>query len=386
MKKLTAVLLALLILLSASAVAEDLSSKTDDELISLLDEVFTELESRGIVYDRQAAPEVVAAEVFTNRVLEFFSAWSKNDLDGMLALCDNSWKEAQENPRTALFGLLANRTPISCQFDAPADETEGTRSVAATALVDRHNGKDPERYRYTIVMKKGEDGLWYLDADCLKTSERVDNDEGYGMPQETSPTGGLDWSKDEYLQTTILYYVPNGGEKYHLDEYCKAVNDKYLPMEGAFIYRELNYDDYKDLKPCQVCGAPPRDYAPTELTGFNLNIYDRSGLEKVSYIRADYYAGEEKRGFICSCPNEGEDFCRFPIELSSQEELQNLRIEFSYGVSDLAPEDAILEVMKGSPVEEHPLLTQIMDVDGGRTVWMALEPDGADGWKLTPAE
>ena len=67
---------------------------------------------------------------------------------------------------------------------------------------------------------------------------------------------------------------------------------------------------------------------------FLLRIWDESGLT-ISYLRFDQYIGENYAGLVCSCPNEGEDFYRFPYETENPEELQNLRIEMSYGISDL---------------------------------------------------
>ena len=94
-----------------------------------------------------------------------------------------------------------------------------------------------------------------------------------------------------------------------------------------------------------------------EETGDNsilLKIWNRSGLE-FSYLRFDFYVGEEYRGLVASCPDEGEDFYRAPYEPGSAEELKDLRIVFSYGISDLPAEDAILEIMKGNPGEEHEI-------------------------------
>ena len=56
----------------------------------------------------------------------------------------------------------------------------------------------------------------------------------------------------------VLYYYPAGGEYYHLDQNCKLVNPKYLPLSDSFLYSELNDDPYRALKPCEVCVAPLR--------------------------------------------------------------------------------------------------------------------------------
>jgi hypothetical protein len=118
---------------------------------------------------------------------------------------------------------------------------------------------------------------------------------------------------------------------------------------------------------------------------FLLRIWDESGLT-VSYLRFDTYVGESYTGLVCSSPNEGEDFYRFPYSVDSSEELKDLRVEISYGISDLPSEDAILQVMMGNPAEEHKLLTLDFVPECGKIYDMKLVSGGEDGWLLVPAE
>ena len=132
------------------------------------------------------------------------------------------------------------------------------------------------------------------------------------------------------------------------------------------------------------CGVAYAEEEAGEDT-FLLKVWDRSGLE-ISYLRFDLYVGEEYRSLVCSCPNEGEDFYRVPCSVGDAEDLKDLRMVVSYGISDLSPEDAILQVMTGNPQEEHELLTLEPDPEYGQTYELNLLPDGADGWQLVPAE
>ena len=383
MKKIISLILTIMMLFSSFALAEDLSAMTDEELKALILDAFEELQNRGLNYDPETAVSVFRDEAFSDRMLEFFSYWSANDLDRMLGVCDPAWKEQQENPKTALFALLVNRTPLSMMIESFRDEADGTRSADVILRMDRHNGMDPVDYLYTAVLKKAEDGQWYLDPQCLRTSELAGN-VSWEIP--TPEPAEYDWASDETLPYTLMHYVPEGGEYYHLDENCPQVAEKYRPMRGVFAYQDLNYDEYKNLKPCAVCGAPPRDYAPTALTGFFLKICDHSGLENVSYLRADVRRDDTLQYFICSCPDAGEDFYRFFFDTDTAEDPKKLQIEFSYGVSDLPPEEAILSVLSGAPAEEHPLLTLDMAAEGGKTYSLSLEADGQDGFRLVPVE
>ena len=101
---------------------------------------------------------------------------------------------------------------------------------------------------------------------------------------------------------------------------------------------------------CLVVSAAPAE--EMEEGSFLFRIWNRSGVE-ISYLRCDFFVGNEYKGLAASCPNEGEDFYRVPYTPETPEKLENLRIECCYGISDLSPEDAILQLMMGKPAEEH---------------------------------
>ena len=186
------------------------------------------------------------------RLVSFFTYWSGNRQDEMLTLCAPSWQSKQENPRTSLFALLANRTPKDCSPESitgtPADTS---RRVTLTSTMDRNNGKDPEKYRMTILMVM-ENNEWFIDPQSLQTYESAETPD-----PNVTPTPAPTETPAVYA-TTVLYYNPKGGEYYHLDPNCKIINPKFLPLGGSFTYGEIDSDAYKNLKPCNVCGAPLR--------------------------------------------------------------------------------------------------------------------------------
>lgn len=110
---------------------------------------------------------------------------------------------------------------------------------------------------------------------------------------------------------------------------------------------------------------------------FLLKVHDQSGLD-IAYLRFDFYAGEQYMGYVCSSPDEGEDFYRCPYSTDNPEELKNLRIEVSYGVSDLDPEDAILQVMMGKEMEEHKLGTLGQEFELGKEYDIILIREGEE--------
>ncbi len=104
---------------------------------------------------------------------------------------------------------------------------------------------------------------------------------------------------------------------------------------------------------------------------FLFRVWNRSGVE-ISYLRCNFFIGHEYRGLIASCPNEGEDFYRVPYMPESPEELENLRIECSYGISDLSPEEAILQLMMGKPAEEYEVEGPDLKPEAGKVYDLSL--------------
>ena len=199
-------------------------------------------------------PEPNADYEVLERLRTFFYYWSLNQQDNMLTLCSPSWASKEENPKTALFALLRNRTPkdfVEENISGTANDT--SRTITCTSLMDRNNGKDPVKYRMNIMMDKESDGQWYVNPKSLLSYDDADTPDP-SITETPAPT-----ETPAVYSNTVLYYNPSGGEYYHLDQNCKRIAEKFLPLQGHFTYAELNNDKYKKLKPCAICGAPYRE-------------------------------------------------------------------------------------------------------------------------------
>ena len=196
-------------------------------------------------------PEPEPDNSVTERLQTFFYYWSANRYDDMLTLCSPTWQSKTDNPKTALFALMANRTPKDYMVEnVSGTEQDSTRTVTVTSLMDRNNGKDPVKYRLSVIMMKETDGQWYVDPQSLQTYEAAETTD-----PSITPTPAPTETPAVYANTT-LYYNPSGGEYYHLDQNCKRINERYLPLKGHFTYAELGNEPYNKLKPCAICGAP----------------------------------------------------------------------------------------------------------------------------------
>lgn len=192
------------------------------------------------------------------RLETFMALWQNNNPQEMVSLVQPSWASAQENPSTALFVLLANRTPEDYTIEEiSGTDQDNSRTVTMTATINKNNGKDPSLYRFMVIMTK-EGDEWYVDPNSLATNDELQSSEenvvnnlsvadATATPRTTvtpAPAGD-----------TTLYYNLSGGSFYHLDPYCSSVAEEYQPLTGTFPYSELS-QYIGQYNPCLVCNAP----------------------------------------------------------------------------------------------------------------------------------
>jgi hypothetical protein len=203
------------------------------------------------------------------RLEQFFNFWMLGKKNDMLNLVQPSWASQQDNPSIAMFQVLANRSPLDYTFEnISGADTDSSRTVTMTSLIDKNNGRDPVKIRFQVLMLKV-DGQWYVDPNTLASNDEVKEDEQTattGTGEEGNGEEG-DNSQSEETATpkatatpgpkTKLYYNKEGGKYYHIDKECPSVNEQYLPLTN-FNYQDLNKSTFKNLVPCPVCHAPER--------------------------------------------------------------------------------------------------------------------------------
>ena len=202
------------------------------------------------------APETEERDGAVEQLMSFFYYWSIGNDEAMVSLTAPSWRNSVDDPRKALFTLLLNRTP---QDDYDVSSISGTdndalRTAVVKVTIDKNDGRATmDRYAFKVVMKK-EDGYWYVDPRSLESNEKETATETVSTANNTPTQPPLYTGTPE----TILYYNPNGGEKYHLDPDCPDVGSKFKPMT-QFMFIHLDQSPYNALIPCNRCGAPIPD-------------------------------------------------------------------------------------------------------------------------------
>ncbi|MCE5344182.1 MAG: hypothetical protein LLF96_11455 [Eubacteriales bacterium] len=193
------------------------------------------------------------------RLSTFMDYWAVNNIEEMVNLVSPSWASAQDGAAQALFMVISNRTPLNYTVESISGTAgDSSRTVTMSADIDKNNGKDPVRYRFMILMVTA-DGEWYVDPNSLAT-----NDQETPTPSPVPGQSTISQSLAPRMTVTPipaadtkLYYNADGGNYYHIDPNCSAVNSKYLPMT-SFLYSELDNPPYSSLLPCLKCGAPTK--------------------------------------------------------------------------------------------------------------------------------
>ncbi len=197
---------------------------------------------------------------------QFFDYWNANNIDYMLNLVSPTWKAAQDQAKTSLFFILANRKPEEYTFEKiSGSETDLTRTITMTAVIDRQNSRPKVKIRFQVVMVKV-NSEWYVDPASLssnnvevdETAENADTAAAGGNEQGTSPAEVTQKPTATPAPKSKLYHNANGGKYYHADAECPSVDKAYLPLT-SFYYRDLNTTKFKNLLPCTKCNAPSRN-------------------------------------------------------------------------------------------------------------------------------
>lgn len=199
MKRILAVLAAMTMLFASAALAENLSSLTDEELMELYREVQAEMVNRWINEQEEKAADAAEPEeksavttepdstviegtdltademdAATRRVGEFFTAWNDNDYDEMANLCSSEWKSHQENVKQALFTIIQNRKPAGFTLESMTGHPAGRKLyVTMNVTMVYFGNKEPSKLRMDVELIREDDGEWYVNPESLISFRKI---------------------------------------------------------------------------------------------------------------------------------------------------------------------------------------------------------------------
>ena len=166
MKKIILLVMAM-ILLASAVQAESFSPLSDEELLTLYQQVSSELSIRNL----SSAIDPSAADIQL-RLYQFYQFWSQNDIRNMLSFCSPKWVTEQGDAMQSLFAVIRNRTAQSIEIVSVSGAPEDTvREVVFNTLIDKNNDREPMMYTVHVTMVEEGDGTWYIDPASMMTNE-----------------------------------------------------------------------------------------------------------------------------------------------------------------------------------------------------------------------
>ena len=204
----------------------------------------------GYVSDHKSAAEVALEN--------FMEKWRKGIIADMVEFTAPSWRNAQSDPpQQQLFWKFAQRILIDWRQTSAPSGTDSSTARTTTIQADVNYGGEIRTYQYDAITLYENSG-WYVDPDSISSGILVEQATPTPNPDETPTPTPEPTSTPTPGPKTKLYYNKDGGKKYHIDPNCSSVASKYLPLKGTFNYGDINKSPYNRLKPCDVCGAPPK--------------------------------------------------------------------------------------------------------------------------------
>ena len=236
---------------SANAQGDDLASIFEQNANTGMVGLAAQQQSQND-FQVEATANPGAASLAQKRLEEFMSGWMNNDFKKMVSLSLPSWVSSHEDAEQAMFFVRGIRMPLSFEFlSVTGSDADNTRTVNMQVKMDKSNGQTPRSYLMQVLMMRVND-QWYVDPNSLTSEQEVADSSVTGIPVVTIAPAIT------ALPSQQLFYNPEGGSKYHLDPNCKSVNPKYQPLQGSFVYSQINDAQFSNLEPCTDCRAPKR--------------------------------------------------------------------------------------------------------------------------------
>ena len=189
----------------------------------------------------------------------FFQAWMKNQIQEILKYCSPAWINATTSPTNVLFQNLSGNLPMDYRVENPGG-SDGNSNRVITVLAHFMDGAAVVARRMNVRMVKTND-VWYVDPnslDMVPVNEEEEQRASTQVSANINTTIAPKVTDDPSVPEIKVYYNKEGkGKYYHINKICPAVDSRWWPL-AEFSFSLINSQEYKNLLPCQKCGAPAR--------------------------------------------------------------------------------------------------------------------------------
>ena len=201
----------------------------------------------------------VLASTAQNRLAAFFQAWEKNQIQEILKYCSPAWINETQAPTNELFMKLSGNIPLDFGIENDNGSDAGSDRVITVWAVFQ-DGADTNKYRINVRMVKT-NNVWYVDPkslDLVMINEEAEQRASIQNSMVINTTIAPTVTSDPNAPKVVVYYNKAGkGKYYHANKICDAVDSQWWPLT-EFSFDLINSQEYKNLLPCQKCGAPAR--------------------------------------------------------------------------------------------------------------------------------
>jgi hypothetical protein len=162
----------------------------------------------------------------------------------------------QNGAEQSLYAQISGKKLDSYILEGEPTGTDNDTSRTISVLCDVIVKDEHRQIRYHALVLQ-ENGEWLVDPSSL-SGTRVDV--ATPIPGEAEPAvtpAPTPKPTPKPKSNLKLYYNPKGGECYHKDSKCPAVNKKYFPLK-SFTYGNIGKSPQNNLRPCDTCNPPDR--------------------------------------------------------------------------------------------------------------------------------
>ena len=193
------------------------------------------------------------------RLEGFLDAWKRNRIQEILLYCSPSWINSTTSPENVLFQNLSGNLPIDYEPENIGG-SDGNNNRVLTYRAYFQDGGETVARRMNVRMVKVND-VWYVDPnslDMVPINEAAEQSASIQNSMVINTTAAPKVTDDPSIPKVVVYYNKAGkGKYYHTSKIPDCVDSQWWPLEELSIDL-LNSQEYKNLLPCQKCGAPPR--------------------------------------------------------------------------------------------------------------------------------
>jgi len=199
---------------------------------------------------------------------QFLEGWKTGMVTDMVPLTAFTWRQkANVTPNGAeqsLYALISGGKLESYVFEGDLTGTENDTSRTIHLVCQMTTRGELRTVRYQALLLN-ENAQWLVDPSSLMGGTTVGTptpgpgEVGYAgsAPTATSRPTPTPRPTARPRSNLKLYYNSQGGQFYHVQARCTAVNSRYFPLK-SFTYGNINRAPQRDLSPCPTCNAPGR--------------------------------------------------------------------------------------------------------------------------------